>query len=49
VWGRKRQAFVLTSVRRGERAADPRHPFGYGQERYFWSLLIHAVIAASRS
>lgn len=33
------QAFLLLSVHRGERAADARHPFGYGQERYFWSLL----------
>jgi cation diffusion facilitator family transporter len=33
------QALLLTSVHRGERPADPRHPFGYGQERYFWSLL----------
>jgi cation diffusion facilitator family transporter len=33
------QAFLLASVRRGERPADTRHPFGYGQERYFWSLL----------
>jgi cation diffusion facilitator family transporter len=33
------QGFLLTSVHRGERPADPRHPFGYGQERYFWSLL----------
>jgi cation diffusion facilitator family transporter len=33
------QVFLLTSVHRGERPADPRHPFGYGQERYFWSLL----------
>jgi cation diffusion facilitator family transporter len=33
------QAFLLASLRRGERPADARHPFGYGQERYFWSLL----------
>ncbi|MGH3252365.1 MAG: cation diffusion facilitator family transporter [Trebonia sp.] len=33
------QGLLLTSVHRGERPADPRHPFGYGQERYFWSLL----------
>src|ERR1700729_694692 len=33
------QAFLLASLRRGERPADPRHPFGYGQERVFWSLL----------
>jgi cation diffusion facilitator family transporter len=33
------QGFLLASVQRGERPADSRHPFGYGQERYFWSLL----------
>lgn len=33
------QAFLLTSVHRSARPADTRHPFGYGQERYFWSLL----------
>jgi cation diffusion facilitator family transporter len=33
------QAFLLMSVHRGARPADPEHPFGYGQERYFWSLL----------
>ncbi len=33
------QAFLFTSVRQGRRPADREHPFGYGQERYFWSLL----------
>jgi cation diffusion facilitator family transporter len=33
------QVFLFTSVRRGARPADRDHPFGYGQERYFWSLL----------
>jgi cation diffusion facilitator family transporter len=33
------QAFLLRSVQRSERPADTRHPFGYGQERYFWALL----------
>jgi cation diffusion facilitator family transporter len=33
------QGFLLASVQRAERPADRRHPFGYGQERYFWSLL----------
>lgn len=33
------QAFLLTSLRQGSRPPDSRHPFGYGQERYFWSLL----------
>lgn len=33
------QAFLLTSVHQSERRADREHPFGYGQERYFWSLL----------
>ena len=33
------QAFLLTSLNRGRKPADAVHPFGYGQERYFWSLL----------
>jgi cation diffusion facilitator family transporter len=33
------QGLLLASLRRGERPADSQHPFGYGQERYFWSLL----------
>jgi cation diffusion facilitator family transporter len=33
------QGFLLASVHQGDRPADRVHPFGYGQERYFWSLL----------
>ena len=33
------QVFLLTSVHQARRPADREHPFGYGQERYFWSLL----------
>jgi cation diffusion facilitator family transporter len=33
------QAFLLTSLKRGRKPPDAAHPFGYGQERYFWSLL----------
>ncbi len=33
------QVFLLTSLRQADRPADDDHPFGHGQERYFWSLL----------
>ncbi|MFI0900633.1 cation diffusion facilitator family transporter [Streptomyces sp. NPDC020983] len=33
------EVFLLASVRRSRRGPDARHPFGYGKERYFWSLL----------
>jgi cation diffusion facilitator family transporter len=33
------QVFLLTSLRQADRPADLEHPFGHGQERYFWSLL----------
>src|SRR3978361_1882931 len=33
------QIFLLTSLFRSKKAADSTHPFGYGKERFFWSLL----------
>jgi cation diffusion facilitator family transporter len=33
------QALLLTSIKKASKPADEEHPFGYGQDRYFWSLL----------
>ncbi|AKK29363.1 cation diffusion facilitator family transporter [Mycobacterium sp. EPa45] len=33
------QAFLMVANRRGSRAADHKHPLGYGREAYVWSLL----------
>jgi cation diffusion facilitator family transporter len=33
------EVLLYVGLRHGARPADARHPFGYGQARYFWSLL----------
>jgi divalent metal cation (Fe/Co/Zn/Cd) transporter len=33
------EVLLYVGVRHGRRPADDQHPFGYGQARYFWSLV----------
>ncbi|MCO1579636.1 cation diffusion facilitator family transporter [Crossiella sp. SN42] len=41
------EGLLLTALRRSGKPADRRHPFGYGKERFFWSLMAAVAIFAS--
>ncbi|HZD88138.1 MAG TPA: cation diffusion facilitator family transporter [Gaiellaceae bacterium] len=38
------QLLMLFSLRQAQRKPDEEHPFGYGQERFFWTFLVAVVI-----
>jgi cation diffusion facilitator family transporter len=43
------EVLLLVAQRRSRKRADRSHPFGYGKERFFWSLLAAVVIFVSGS
>ncbi|MEO5911886.1 MAG: cation diffusion facilitator family transporter [Pelobium sp.] len=38
------QLLLLVGISRSKRPADENHPFGHGQEIYFWSLIVGVLI-----
>jgi cation diffusion facilitator family transporter len=41
------EVLLLVAQRRSRKPADRTHPFGYGKERYFWSMLAAVAIFVS--